>query len=62
MCYIRNFAIYGSEMSLINIFQGHKSEVNSIKWNLYNSTWATGGEDATIRIWVNYYCFFFNNY
>lgn len=53
MCYVRKFAIYGSEMVLLNTLQGHFSEVNCIKWIENKLLWVTGGEDGTVRIWVN---------
>jgi WD40 repeat protein len=56
MCYIRKFSTSGSEMLLENVLQGHKSEVNCIKWDSSNNTWITGGEDSTIRLWVLIFC------
>ena len=41
-------------MVLSCILQGHKSEVNCINWISNKDTWITGGEDSTIRIWVNF--------
>lgn len=54
MCYIRKFSTCGSEMQLVNVLQGHTSEVNCIRWSKLNLIWITGGEDSTIRIWSEY--------
>jgi len=58
--YIRKFAAYGSEMTLVNTLQGHLSDVNCIKWVSAKSCWITGGEDQTIRIWVRQFFLFSN--
>ena len=57
MCYIRKFAVRGSEMVLVNTLQGHLSEVNCIRWYEAKSMWITGGEDGTVRLWVSLYLF-----
>lgn len=52
LCYIRKFSPTGSKMVLENYLQGHKSEVNCIRWIPNINNWITGGEDCTIRLWV----------
>lgn len=51
-CYIRRFANQGANMTLVSILRGHMGDVNCIKWLDTKDVWITGGEDATIRIWV----------
>jgi WD40 repeat protein len=52
LCYIRKFSPIGTKMVLETVLQGHKSEVNCIKWISSINNWITGGEDCTIRLWV----------
>ncbi len=57
VCYIRKFSVRGGEMVLVDTLQGHRGEVNVICWHAKRSQWVSGGEDATVRIWVGYFCF-----
>ena len=52
-CYVRRFSTCGSEMVLVNSLQGHRSDVNCVRWLDGRDIWVTGGEDNSIRIWVN---------
>ncbi|KAM4675996.1 uncharacterized protein O3C94_008633 [Discoglossus pictus] len=49
--YIRHFATVSSEMTLVNILQGHEAPVTSIVWHHQIDKWISGSEDGTIRIW-----------
>ncbi|KAJ3224690.1 hypothetical protein HK099_008075 [Clydaea vesicula] len=51
LAYVRKFSPIASEMTLQVVLQGHEAEVTVVKWNKKNSTWITGSEDRTIRIW-----------
>ncbi|XP_039630576.1 vegetative incompatibility protein HET-E-1-like [Polypterus senegalus] len=51
MIYMRQFSPVGKEMKLVNVLQGHESDVTSIVWHSLIDKWISGSEDGTIRIW-----------
>ncbi|KAG2455980.1 CIAO1 protein, partial [Polypterus senegalus] len=56
MIYMRQFSPVGKEMKLVNVLQGHESDVTSIVWHSLIDKWISGSEDGTIRIWVRVMC------
>ncbi|KAM4748795.1 uncharacterized protein WCC33_006185 [Rhinophrynus dorsalis] len=49
--YIRRFNTMSSQMTLVNILEGHEAEVTSVVWHHLLDKWISGSEDGTIRIW-----------
>ena len=50
--YIRRFSTEGNKMPLLNTLQGHFAEVTCVLWDAVTSSWVSGSEDGTIKIWV----------